>query len=221
MIPPSIVPTIIGADIEEYIERHIDAEPAHLQQLNRDTRTQLLYGHMCSGHIQGRILKMIVRMVNPELVLELGTYSGYSAQCLAEGLLSPTAHVHTIEIDDEQEDFITSHLAKSPVASRVTLHIGDAIQVLPELGLMFDLVFIDANKRNYVDFYELALKYTRQGGFIVADNTLWGGKVAKELDKLDAQTQGVMRFNDLVAEDPRVETAIIPIRDGLTILYKK
>ena len=221
MIPPSIVPTIIGADIEEYIERHIDAEPPHLQQLNRDTRTQLLYGHMCSGHIQGRILKMIVRMANPELVLELGTYSGYSAQCLAEGLLSPTAHVHTIEIDDEQEEFIMSHLEQSPVKDRITLHIGNAMHVLPKLGLVFDLVFIDANKRNYVDFYELALKHTRSGGFIVADNTLWGGKVAQELDKVDSQTAGVRAFNDLVATDDRVETAIIPIRDGLTILYKK
>ena len=151
----------------------------------------------------------------------MGTFSGYSAQCLAEGLLSDDAQVHTIEIEDELEDFLRQHFADSPVGHRIHLHIGDASQILPQLNLMFDLVFIDANKRHYPQYYELVLPWLTPGGFIIADNTLWDGKVAEPHAKIDPQTEGILSFNQMVAADPRVEKVIIPVRDGLTIIYKK
>lgn len=208
-------------ELEEYIAAHISPEPAVLQRLDHDTHLQLLYPTMCSGHIQGRLLKMLVRMVNPQRVLELGTYSGYSALCLAEGLLSDKAVVHTIEVDDELEDFITSHLSQAPWGHRVHLHIGDAAAVLPTIEGDFDMAFIDANKRDYTAYYDLVMPRVRKGGFIVVDNTLWYERVVDQQRYHDAQTQGIRDFNDRVANDPRVEVAMIPLRDGLTIIYKK
>ena len=211
----------MNEQLNDYILNHIDAEPEHLYRLERDTHLRLLYSRMCSGHLQGRLLKMLVRMANPERILELGTFSGYSAQCLAEGLLSDDAQVHTIEIEDELEDFLRQHFADSPVGHRIHLHIGDASKILPQLNLMFDLVFIDANKRHYPQYYELVLPWLTPGGFIIADNTLWDGKVAEPHTKIDPQTEGILSFNQMVAADPRVEKVIIPVRDGLTIIYKK
>ena len=211
----------MNEQLNDYILNHIDAEPDHLYRLERDTHLRLLYSRMCSGHLQGRLLKMLVRMAKPERILELGTFSGYSAQCLAEGLLSDDAQVHTIEIEDELEDFLRQHFADSPVGHRIHLHIGDASQILPQLNLMFDLVFIDANKRHYPQYYELVLPWLTPGGFIIADNTLWDGKVAEPHTKIDPQTEGILSFNQMVAADPRVEKVIIPVRDGLTIIYKK
>ena len=211
----------MNEQLNDYILNHIDAEPEHLYRLERDTHLRLLYSRMCSGHLQGRLLKMLVRMAKPERILELGTFSGYSAQCLAEGLLSDDAQVHTIEIEDELEDFLRQHFADSPVGHRIHLHIGDACQILPQLNLMFDLVFIDANKRHYPQYYELVLPWLTPGGFIIADNTLWDGKVAEPHTKIDPQTEGILSFNQMVAADPRVEKVIIPMRDGLTIIYKK
>ena len=211
----------MNEQLNDYILNHIDAEPEHLYRLERDTHLRLLYSRMCSGHLQGRLLKMLVRMAKPERILELGTFSGYSAQCLAEGLLSGDAQVHTIEIEDELEDFLRQHFADSPVGHRIHLHIGDACQILPQLNLMFDLVFIDANKRHYPQYYELLLPWLTPGGFIIADNTLWDGKVAEPHTKIDPQTEGILSFNQMVAADPRVEKVIIPVRDGLTIIYKK
>lgn len=205
--------------LEDYILKHIDAEPPHLSRLDRDTHVRLLYARMCSGHLQGRLLKMLVRMINPRLVLELGTYSGYATQCLAEGLLCDDAHVHTIEIDDELEDFLNDHFAQSPVAHRITLHIGDAQRVVPAMGQQFDLIYVDANKRDYVAYYELAMAHLLPGGYIIADNTLWDGKVV-DATAHDAQTLGIRAFNDLVAADSRVEKVILPIRDGLTLIRK-
>ena len=207
--------------LDDYILTHIDTEPEHLRKLDRDTHIRLLYPRMCSGHLQGRMLKMFVRMIKPVNVLELGTFSGYSAQCLAEGLLADDAHIHTIEIDDELEDFLSEHFAQSPVGSRITLHIGDAADILPRMQQTFDLVFIDANKRQYVEYYELAMQHLAPGGFIIADNTLWYGKVAAHPAKTDAQTQGILDFNNRVAADPRVEKVIVPLRDGLTIIWRK
>lgn len=206
-------------ELEEYVLRHIDAEPQHLAQLDRDTHVRLLYSRMCSGHLQGRLLKMLVRMINPRLVLELGTYSGYSAQCMAEGLLCDDAHVHTIEIEDELEDFLREHLAQSPVSNRITLHIGDAVQILDQLDERFDLIYIDANKRDYLAYYDLAMSHLAEGGYIIADNTLWDGKVADQSCR-DAQTEGIRRFNERVAGDGRVEKVILPLRDGLTIIRR-
>lgn len=206
--------------LEDYLLAHIDAEPSHLTKLYRHTHLRLVYPRMCSGHLQGRVLKMLVRMINPLKVLELGTYGGYSTQCLAEGLLQSDAVVHTIEVDDELEDFIREHLATSPVGHRIVLHLGDASNILPTLGADFDLVLIDANKRDYCTYYELVLPLVKPGGFILADNTLWGGKVADPDAHHDAQTSGIVAFNQLVAQDPRVEKVILPLRDGLTIIRK-
>lgn len=207
-------------DLEDYLLAHIDAEPEHLHQLDRDTHIELLYSRMCSGHLQGRLLKMLVRMIRPKRVLELGTYSGYSAQCLAEGLLDDEAHIHTIEIEDELEDFLRAHFDQSPVGHRITLHIGDCNDIVPTLGGDFDLVFIDANKRQYVEYYDLVMDYLNPGGYIIADNTLWAGKVVDPKAQREAQTRGIMAFNDHVKQDTRVERVIIPLRDGLTLIRK-
>ena len=208
--------------LEDYILSHIDSEPEELRRLDRETHLYHLRPRMCSGHLQGRLLKMLVRMIKPTNVLELGTFTGYSALCLAEGLLSPEARVHTIEIDDELEDFIRTHFDRSPLGKQITLHIGDACQIIEELNdIDFDLVFVDANKRHYVDYYRLVLPRVRKGGFIIADNTLWDGKVVDWGKKLDDQTRGILEFNDLVAADSNVEKVILPLRDGLTIIRKK
>ena len=208
-------------ELEEYILSHIDAEGKVLSDLNRATHLYHLRPRMCSGHLQGRMLKMFVRMICPQRILELGTFTGYSALCLAEGLADDSCEVHTIEIDDELEDFIKSHFALSPLANRITLHIGDAREVLATINGDFDLVFIDANKREYCEYYNLVFDRVRPGGFIIADNTLWDGKVVDWGKKLDAQTEGILRFNDMIAADDRVEKVILPVRDGLTIIYKK
>ncbi len=203
-------------DLTDYIESHISAEPPHLQKLYRDTWLHRLYPRMCAGHVQGRLLKMLTAMIAPTRVLELGTFSGYSAMCIAEGM-DQSGEVHTVEIDDEQADSLRELFATAPGA-RITLHIGDALAVVPSLPGGWDMVYIDANKRQYTEYFEMVLPLVRQGGFILADNTLWDGKVAT--GSHDPQTLGIERFNDAVARDPRVETAIIPIRDGLTLLRK-
>ena len=208
-------------ELEDYILSHIDKEGEHLTRLNRETHIYHLRPRMCSGHLQGRLLKMFVRMINPKNILELGTFTGYSALCLAEGLIAPEGELHTIEIDDELEEFIRSHFEQSVLADRIHLHIGDARYILPSLGKTFDLVFMDANKREYCEYYDLVFPLLSSGGFIIADNTLWDGKVVDWGKKLDAQTEGILRFNDMVAHDSRVEKVIIPLRDGLTIIYKK
>ncbi|MDD6778340.1 MAG: O-methyltransferase [Bacteroidales bacterium] len=206
--------------LEDYILSHIDAEGKVLHDLNRATHLFHLRPRMCSGHLQGRILKMLVRMIRPQHILELGTFTGYSALCLAEGLASDSCRVDTIEIDDELEDFIREHFSSSPLAPRLHLHIGDAREVLPSIEGDFDLVFIDANKREYCEYYSLIFPRVKPGGFIIADNTLWDGKVVDWGKKLDAQTEGILRFNDMIAADNRVEKVILPIRDGLSIIHK-
>lgn len=207
-------------ELEEYILAHISPEGEMLRSLNRETHLYHLRPRMCSGHLQGRLLKMFVRMIAPKAILELGTFTGYSALCLAEGIATDGV-VHTIEIDDELEDFIRAHFDASEYGSRIVLHIGDAEQIIPTLDTRFDLVFIDANKRDYVAYYEMAMQVLNPGGFIIADNTLWDGKVVTCTEKIDAQTAGILAFNDHVAADDRVEVVIIPLRDGLTIIHKK
>lgn len=208
-------------ELEDYILAHIDEEGDALAKLNRETHLYHLRPRMCSGHLQGRLLKMFVRMINPHNILELGTFTGYSALCLAEGLTAPNGELHTIEIDDELEDFIRSHFESSELSDRIHLHIGDACDILPSIGKTFDLVFMDANKREYCEYYDLVFPLLSPGGFIIADNTLWDGKVVDWGKKLDAQTEGILKFNDYIAKDDRVEKVIIPLRDGLTIIYKK
>lgn len=206
--------------IDEYILNHIDAESDYLKALYRATHVRLLRPRMASGHLQGRMLKMFVQMIRPQTVLEIGTYSGYSALCLAEGL-PEGGMLHTYEINDEQEDFTRPWLENSPWAEKITFHIGDALEAVPQLGICFDLAFIDGDKRRYIEYYEMVLKYLNLGGYIIADNTLWDGHVLETPHPTDKQTIGIKAFNDLVAKDSRVEKVILPLRDGLTIIRKK
>ncbi len=204
-------------ELESYISSHISAEPQHLNRLYRDTYLHHLYPRMCSGHVQGRILKMLTSMIAPRRVLELGTFTGYSALCIAEGM-PPGGELHTVEIDDELEDELRERFASTPYGEFMHLHIGDALSIVPELEGEWDMVFIDANKRLYPEYFELILPRVRRGGYILADNTLWDGKVAQTPPPSDAQSVGIMKFNDMVASDPRVEVAMLPVRDGLTLL---
>ncbi len=205
--------------LEDYILQHIDEEGDLLSRLDRETHLYHLRPRMCSGHLQGKLLKMFVRMIRPRRILELGTFTGYSALAMSEGMASG-AELHTIEIDDELEDFIRQHFSQSPIADRIHLHIGDAREVMAQVGGEFDLVFMDANKRQYLEYYNLVFDSVAPDGFIIADNTLWDGKVVDFGKKLDAQTAGILEFNDFVAADKRVEKVIVPIRDGLTIIHK-
>ena len=204
--------------LDDYILAHIDKESDYLHRLWRATQLHLLYGRMASGHLQGRLLKMLVGMIRPKLVLEIGTYSGYSGLCIAEGL-PEDGHLHTVEINDEQEDFTLPWFQNSPWTDKITMHIGDALEVVPRLGLQFDMAFVDGDKRKYVEYYEMVMAHLNEGGYILADNTLWDGHVVEERAH-DAQTEGIRVFNDHVAADERVEKVILPLRDGLTIIRK-
>lgn len=208
-----------GTSIEEYILGHIDPEGDYLHRLWRATNIHLLAGRMASGHLQGRLLKMFVKMIRPRRVLEVGTFSGYSAICMAEGL-PPGGMVYTFEIDDELEDFTRPWIDNSPVANRIDFRIGDAIIEAPQLGITFDLVFLDGDKRTYVEAYEMAMRVTNPGAFIIADNTLWDGHVTDSAYDHDVQTQGIRAFNDHLASDARVEKVMLPLRDGLTIIRR-
>ena len=208
-------------NIDEYILGHIDPEPEHLYRLWRACNIELLHGRMASGHLQGRLLKMLVQMVRPRRIVEVGTFSGYSALCMAEGLADDDCRVYTFEINDELEDFTRQWLSRSPVGHRVELIIGNAIDLAPRMGLTFDMAFIDGDKRTYVEAYEALLPLLSEGAFLLADNTLWDGHVVDPAYDHDQQTLGVRRFNDLVAGDPRVEKVILPLRDGLTLMRKK
>ncbi|MBR5051826.1 MAG: class I SAM-dependent methyltransferase [Bacteroidaceae bacterium] len=203
--------------LDEYILQHIDAEGDYLHALWRDTQLRLSYGQMASGHLQGRVLKMLIEMAKPQKVLELGTFSGYATLCMAEGL-QEGAEIHTFEVFDENEDFLRKWFEGSAYKDKITLHIGDALQLVPQMKERWDFAFIDADKREYVDYYEMLLPLMNPGGFIVADNTLWYGHVLEEARESDMQTKGVQAFNDLVASDARVEKVILPLRDGLTII---
>lgn len=205
---------------DEYILSHIDEEGALLSALNRDAHVNLLRPRMLSGHLQGRVLKMFCRMMRPRRVLEIGTYTGYATLCMAEGL-EDGALIHTVEINDEMEDFIMKYLSRSPHKDKIRLHIGDVMDILPELDETFDLVFIDADKRLYSDYYDLVFPKVRKGGLILADNTLWDGKVLAEPHPSDKQTAGILRFNNKIKDDARVEKVILPLRDGLTMIWKK
>lgn len=207
-------------EFEKYILDHIDAEPGLLQKINRDTQIKFVNGRMVSGHLQGRILVMICRMINPERVLELGTFTGYSALCLAEGT-KKDAEIHTIEINDEFEETIRYWLHESGYEDKIILHIGDALEIVPTMAGEFDLVFMDMDKRDYLKCYKTILPKVKPGGFIIADNTLWYGKVIGKIEKSDTQSLAISEFNDYIAVDTRVEKVILPIRDGLTLIRKK
>ena len=207
-------------NIEDYITAHSDSEPEYLAHINRATHVRMINPRMCSGHFQGRALAMFCHMIQPNKVLEIGTFTGYSALCMAEAL-NNDAVLHTIECDDELEDFILQNFAGSEHGHKIKLHIGDALEEIEKLNETFDLIFIDADKREYLAYYEAVLPKLKPGGFILADNTLWDGKVLKQVDTNDKQTIEIMRFNDFVATDQRVEKVMLPLRDGLTIIRKK
>ena len=204
---------------DDYILAHITPEDDYLHRLWRATHTQLLYPRMASGHLQGCLLTMLTRLITPGCVLEIGTFSGYSALCMAKAM-APGGVVHTFEVNDEQEEFTRPWLEGSPYPARVEMHIGDVLELLPAMDLTFDMAFIDGNKRQYCDHYELVMSRLRPGGYILADNTLWDGHVADPAYDHDAQTLGIRRFNDRVAEDGRVEKVILPLRDGLTLIRR-
>ncbi|MDR0682467.1 MAG: O-methyltransferase [Dysgonamonadaceae bacterium] len=206
-------------NLEDYILSHIDDEGEQLSRLSRDAHVNLLRPRMLSGHLQGRILKMFVRMLQPKRILEIGAYTGYATLCLAEAL-PENGEIHTIERDDELEDFIRKQFDLSDFKSKIHLHIGDALEIIPQLEGNFDMAFIDADKRLYSKFYDLIFAKINTGGVILADNTLWNGKVLEESHSNDKQTMGIMDFNKKIKLDTRIEKVILPLRDGLTVIYK-
>lgn len=217
-------------ELEQYVLSHSAPEGDYLYRLYRATNIHTIHGRMASGHLQGRMLKMLVEMIRPKNILEVGTFSGYSALCMAEGLAAiddggteqgNKSKVWTFEINDEMEDFTRPWLEGSPVAEYIEFRIGDANVEAPKLGVEFDMAFVDGDKRTYVETYEMVLSLLRPGGFILADNTLWDGHVTDPAYDHDHQTQGIRHFNDHVAQDDRVEQVIVPLRDGLTLIRKK
>ena len=209
----------IDERLDDYIAAHSSPEGDYLYRLYRATNIEILNPHMASGHVQGRLLKLLVKMIRPKNILEIGTYTGYSAICMAEGL-DDDGRLYTFEVDDELEDFTRRWIEGSPVADKIIFTIGSALEKVPQMGVKFDLAFIDGNKREYIAYYEMALEHLSDGGWILADNTLWDGHVIDPAYK-DAQTNGVRAFNDYVRADKRVEEVILPLRDGLTIIRKK
>ncbi|TDE16700.1 O-methyltransferase [Dyadobacter psychrotolerans] len=206
--------------IEEYSEAHTEPENILLQKLNRETHANVLNPRMLSGHLQGRFLSMLSRMIRPESILEIGTYTGYSALCLCEGL-AVNGKVVTIDINEELETLTRSYFDQSSFSANIDYRIGNALQIIPLLEETFDIAFIDADKINYISYFNLCLDKVRKGGFIIADNVLWSGKVAQaELKKSDKDTQLLIEFNRMVHEDSRVSNLLLPIRDGLMILQK-
>ncbi len=207
-------------DIEAYAQRHTQPESELLARLNRETYSRVLQPRMLSGHLQGRLLALLSKLVQPKTVVEVGTYTGYSALCLAEGL-APGGTLHTIEVNDELEDMIRSYIAQAGLEDRMVLHIGEAAAVLSGLAGPFDLVFIDADKENYSLYYDLVIDNVRPGGLVVADNVLWSGQVLKPDRGQDAETKALVAYARKVMADPRVEPLLLPVRDGLMIARKK
>lgn len=211
-------------DMERYILDHISPEDPVLTELDRQTHLRAVQPRMLSGHLQGRLLEMLTAMLQPKTVLELGTFTGYSAIAMARGLELPDAVLHTVEINDELYDFAAEYIEKAGLRDRIVQHTGPALEVVPRLGSVFDLVFIDADKREYPAYYRMLMDggFVQSGSVILADNVLWSGKVARpEVAHNDRQTQGVLEFNRIVRDDPRVEKVIVPLRDGMTVIRVK
>lgn len=206
-------------DIQRYAEEHTSPESPLLKQLNRETQSKIMMPRMLSGHLQGRILAMFSHMIKPERVLEIGTYTGYSAICLCEGL-KPGGKLTTVDINEELEDMVRQYFISAGIEDKIDYRIGDAMDIVAKVKEMYDLVFIDADKINYSNYYDLIIDKVRQGGYIIADNVLWSGKVVGEGAKKDANTTALVEFNKKVHNDERVENVLLPIRDGLMILRK-
>jgi predicted O-methyltransferase YrrM len=206
----------ISQDLEDYIEQHSQKEPALLAALNKETYQKILLPRMLSGHFQGRVLSMLSKLIRPVNILEIGTYTGYSALCLCEGM-QETGQLHTIDIKEELVDFQRKHFDKSPWGKQISQHLGEAVDIIPTLDIKFDLVFIDADKENYLNYFELIVPKMNKGGIILSDNVLWSGKVLEPLQPNDLSTKVLLEYNRLLATDSRVETVLLPIRDGLTV----
>ena len=206
----------ISQELEEYIEKHSQNEPKLLAQLNKETYQKILLPRMLSGHFQGRVLSMLSKLIRPATILEIGTYTGYASLCLCEGL-QENGQLHTIDIKEELVDFQRKYFDKSPWGNQIFQHLGEAISIVPTLNLKFDLVFIDADKENYINYFEMIVPKMNKGGIILSDNVLWSGKVLEPLQKNDSSTEILIRYNELLKNDPRVETVLLPIRDGLTV----
>ena len=205
--------------IENYVASHTREESEILKKLNRETYAKVMMPQMLSGHVQGRFLKMLSCMINPSQVLEVGTFTGYSSLCLAGGL-KEDGMIHTIDINEELHPMVMRYIKEAGMENKIKTYVGNAIDIIPTLNYTFDLVFIDADKTNYSKYYELAISKVRPGGFIVADNVLWSGKVTDAKYKSDEETKAIMEYNDMVMHDPRVENMLVPIRDGLMIARK-
>ena len=203
--------------LAKYIEQHTDEEPALLKELNRETQLKVLMPRMISGHFQGRVISMLTKMIKPKNILEIGTYTGYSALCFAEGLVDGGKLI-TIDINEELEDLVRSYFNKSEYKNKIEYHLGDAAEIIPTLNDKFDILFIDADKENYSKYYDLVFDKVNKGGYIIADNVLWSGKVVAE--KIDKDTRAILEFNKKVQDDIRVENVLFPIRDGLLIARK-
>ncbi|MFM2265574.1 MAG: hypothetical protein RLZ77_994 [Bacteroidota bacterium] len=206
----------ISEELEDYIEKHSQAEPPLLAQLSKETYQKVLLPRMLSGHFQGRVLSMLSKLIRPTTILEIGTYTGYATLCLCEGM-QKNGELHTIDIKEELVDFQRKYFDQSEWGTQIVQHLGEGTAIIPKLDVKFDLVFIDADKENYLNYYELILPKMNRGGIILSDNVLWSGKVLEPLQPNDLNTKILLEYNELLRNDPRVETVLLPIRDGLTV----
>ena len=210
---------LLSDELTNYLDRHCEPEDELLKHINRETHLKVLMPRMLSGHFQGRLLSMLSKMIRPERILEIGTYTGYATLCLAEGL-TETGRIHTIDINAELEEMVRGNFEHSPFASRIDYHIGNALEIIPKINEILDLVFIDADKKNNENYYNLVIDKVRPGGLILIDNVLWSGKVL-ETDNQDKDTRAINQFNFMISSDPRVEKLILPVRDGVFMVLKK
>ena len=206
-------------DLQKYVEDHSNSETELLSKLNRETHQKVMMPRMLSGHLQGRVLSMISHMIQPNLVLEIGTYTGYSAICLSEGLQT-NGILHTIDINEELKSMCQHYFEKADISKQVCQHTGNALDIIPSIEGSFDLVFIDADKENYSNYFDLVIDQVSTGGFIIADNVLWSGKVVEDEDKNDLETKSLKDFNKKIHQSERVENILLPIRDGLMVCRK-
>lgn len=210
----------INKELEKYILDHTTAQDDLLCELTRTTHLKVLQPRMLSGHLQGRILEMFSKMINPKYILEIGTFTGYSAICLARGM-QQDGMLHSIDINEETLEIAKLYIDRSDVANKITLYTGSALAIIPDMNIIFDFVFIDGDKREYLEYYNAVFDKVRPGGFIFADNVLWDGKILEEVKQNDAYTQGIIRFNNFVKNDKRVECILLPFRDGMMAIRKK
>lgn len=206
----------ISQELEDYIEKHSEKEPDLLAALNKETYQKILLPRMLSGHFQGRVLSMLSKLIRPVNILEIGTFTGYATLCLCEGM-QENGQLHTIDTKEELETIQRKYFNKSPWGNQIFQHLGEAKNIIPILELKFDLVFIDADKENYINYFEMIVPKMNKGGIILSDNVLWSGKVLEPLQKNDSSTKVLLEYNELLKNDPRVETVLLPIRDGLTV----